>query len=129
VRKLRVLVADDHEAMRGALVSVLRFEFSVVSIVADGKSLVDAALALSPDVIVSDVSMPVSSGPEAMKELSARGCRIPFVLVSLDPIGGEEFIRQGAAAFVSKTDIEHELAWVVRSVWITHNQRNGDYAA
>jgi DNA-binding NarL/FixJ family response regulator len=129
VRKLRVLVADDHEAMRRALVSVLCLEFTVVSVVADGKSLVDAALVLSPDVIVSDVSMPLSSGPQAIKELNARGCNIPFVLVSIDPTGSEEFVHNGAAAFVSKTDVEQELVWAVRSVWIAYNQGEAQYPA
>jgi len=121
VHKLRVLIADDHEAMRRLLVSILGVQFTVVSVVADGKSLVEAALALAPDVIVSDVSMPQMNGPQSMKELRAKGHDIPFVLVSIDSRGSDEFIRQGAAAFVDKMDIQDELLFTVRSV----SKKNG----
>jgi len=84
--------------------------------VPDGKSLVEAALALAPDVIVSDVSMPQMNGLQSMRELRAKGHDIPFVLVSIDSRGSEEFIRQGAAAFVDKMDIQDELLFAVRSV-------------
>jgi two-component system response regulator NreC len=116
VHKLRVLIADDHEAMRRLLVTILGVQFTVVSAVPDGKSLVEAALALAPDVIVSDVSMPQMNGLQSMKELRAKGHDIPFVLVSIDSRGSEEFIRQGAAAFVDKMDIQDELLFAVRSV-------------
>ena len=116
MHKLRVLIADDHEAMRRLLVTILSVQFTVVSAVPDGKSLVEAALALAPDVIVSDVSMPQMNGPQSMKELRAKGHDIPFVLISIDSHGSEEFIRQGAAAFVDKMDIQDELLFTVRSV-------------
>jgi DNA-binding NarL/FixJ family response regulator len=125
VHKLRVLIADDHEAMRRLLVSILSTQCTVVSAVADGKSLVEAALALAPDVIVSDVSMPQMNGPQSMKELKVKGYDIPFVLVSIDSQGSEEFIRQGAAAFVDKMDIQDELLFTVRSVSERNRQTCG----
>ncbi len=125
MHKLRVLIADDHEAMRRLLVNILSAQCTVVSAVADGKSLVEAAVALAPDVIVSDVSMPQMSGPQSMKELRAKGHDIPFVLVSIDSRGSEEFIRQGAAAFVDKMDIQDELLFTVRSVSKRNRQKDG----
>jgi len=117
VCKLTVLVADDHEVMRRLLVSMLRLEFRVVNAVADGESLLEAALSLAPDVIVSDVSMPFMNGPEVMKALIARGHKIPFILVSIDSSGKDEFIRQGAAAFLDKTqaDFQDDLLGAVHA--------------
>jgi DNA-binding NarL/FixJ family response regulator len=112
--KLRVLIAEDHEQMRRQLVRSLSLEFDVVGNLSNGGELVDLAISLNPDVIVSDVRMPVLSGPEAMKILRRTGYNIPFVLISISSCGAEEFIRQGAAAFVEKLDIGYELAHAVR---------------
>lgn len=113
--KLRVLVADDHELSRWAIARLLSIKFDVVGAVANGRKLVDAATILLPDIIVSDVSMPLLSGPQAMEELKRKGHEIPFVLVSVDPSCAEEYIRRGAAAFVEKIDIGRDLVPAVYS--------------
>jgi|SRR5882672_1817049 len=113
--KLRVLVADDHELSRWAIGRLLSIKFEVVGVVADGRKLVDAAAILLPDVIVSDVSMPLLSGPQAMEELKRKGHKIPFVLVSVDPTSAEEYVRRGAAAFVEKVDLGRDLVPAVCS--------------
>jgi len=81
----------------------------VIGAVADGAELVNAAMSLHPDVIVSDVSMPSLSGPQAMDQLKGRGSKIPFVLVSTDCSGERELIRQGASGVVAKIDMGREL--------------------
>jgi DNA-binding NarL/FixJ family response regulator len=115
MNKLRVLVADDHDEMRWAIVKTLLGHFDVVGAVANGRKLVAAAIELQPDVIVSDVSMPMLTGPEAMKELKSGCHEMPFVLISVDVSCIEQLIEQGAAAFVDKIDIGYELVAAVRS--------------
>jgi DNA-binding NarL/FixJ family response regulator len=114
MRKLRILIAEDHEQMCWQLVRSLRPEFDVIGCVPDGRKLVELAVSLNPDVIVSDVRMPVLSGPEAMEILHRTGCYIPFVLISICSCGAKEFINQGATAFVEKLDIGYELAPAIR---------------
>jgi DNA-binding NarL/FixJ family response regulator len=113
MHKLRILVADDHGDVRWAIIRFLSEEFHVVGSAADGRSLVDAAITLVPDVIVSDFSMPLLNGPEAMDELRATGLDIPFVFVSADATRVEECIEAGGMGFVQKTDIGHELTRAV----------------
>jgi CheY-like chemotaxis protein len=60
-RRLRVLVADDHTAIRLAIQGQLSTEFDVIGSVANGKDLLRDALALHPDVIVTDIAMPFLS--------------------------------------------------------------------
>ena len=120
MRELRVLIADDHEEIRSAIVQMLSNDFKIVGVAGDGEELVESAISLNPDVIVTDISMPLLSGPEALKELSARGYDIPFVLVSMNPFGADEFIRQNASAIVDKLDIAHELAPAVHSAALGH---------
>jgi DNA-binding NarL/FixJ family response regulator len=113
VNKLRILVADDHGDMRWAAIRLLSEEFSVVGSAADGRNLIDAAITLMPDVIVSDVRMPLLTGPEAMNVLRATGLNIPFVFVSTDVYNVELCIEAGCMGFVHKLDMGYELVRAV----------------
>jgi DNA-binding NarL/FixJ family response regulator len=113
--RLRVLVADDHRDTRQAIEGVLSAEFDVIGSVANGKDLLRDALALHPDVIVTDIAMPFLSGPQVMDEVKSRGHDIPFVLISVGFSGVDDFIDHGATAIVRKHDMASELAQAVRS--------------
>ena len=113
--KLRVLIADDNEDARRLIFRLLSSKFEIVGSVANGRQLVDAATALHPDVIVSDICMPIVTGPEAMRELKTTGLDIPFVLISVNLVEAEELVQEGATAFVDKVDMGYELASAVRA--------------
>src|SRR4051812_16399044 len=66
-----ILLADDHPIVRDGLRSLLEEEFTVVASVDDGVALVEAAKALKPDVIVTDLSMPRQGGLDALRALGA----------------------------------------------------------
>ena len=103
--KLRIIIADDQPDMLEALTFMLQRDFEVVCAVEDGRSLVEAACSQHPNVIVSDIRMPGLTGPEAMKELCARGEKIFFVLISAD----QDFPAPPTWSFVAKTDLFSEL--------------------
>jgi CheY-like chemotaxis protein len=104
-----VLLADDNPPMLLMLEVELSRLFAVAGAVPDGRRLVAAALAATPDVIVSDLSMPGLDGLEAMRMLRELGHRVPFVIVSADPDAEAECLSSGAAAFVPKQDIATAL--------------------
>jgi CheY-like chemotaxis protein len=81
---LRVVVADDHERMRDCLIKILERDCEVVGSASNGYELVDVATRMLPDVIVSDVQMPLLGGTGAMKALQEGGLDIPFVFVCCD---------------------------------------------
>jgi len=112
LNKLRIIIAEDHEDMRQALVFMLKDHFEVICAVNDGRELVDAAISNQPDVIISDISMPRLSGPQAMRELRTRGYSFPFLFVS----SVHEFLGQCAWSFVDKMDVSSELIQAVQSV-------------
>ena len=62
--RIRVLLADDNQAMRDILTSTLLPEFEVIQAVSDGGEAPAAATQLLPDVAILDISMPVLSGIE-----------------------------------------------------------------
>jgi CheY-like chemotaxis protein len=105
-----------HAPIRQLLTRILAEHFRVYSPVADGRALVEAALARKPDVIVSDVDMPVLGGLAAMVLLKQLGCRASFVMVSADDAVEGECVDVGAAAFLSKDRVSKELAAIVGAV-------------
>jgi CheY-like chemotaxis protein len=114
-RKLRVLVADDNDDIRRTIVNILREEFEVVDQAQCGLELVSLASRLAPDVIVSDLVMPLLSGLEAMRALRAAGLAPPFVLVTASTGDALQWINLGALAVVSKLDLDEELVTAVKS--------------
>jgi DNA-binding NarL/FixJ family response regulator len=113
--RLSVLVADDHEKMRDCLVRVLQTEFDVIGAVGDGDELVNAAIELEPDVIVSDIHMPRLSGIEANKRLREQGVDVPFVFVSTDPSPMHR-LEGALGAYVGKADLISHLNAKVQCV-------------
>jgi DNA-binding NarL/FixJ family response regulator len=115
LEKLRVLVAEDHDSVRGILVSLLQSEFAVVAAIGDGEKLVKAADLLRPDVIVSDILMPLKDGLSARAELLSMGIEVPFVFVTLmDPRLLSPL--PGTISYIHKSDLISELNDSVRAV-------------
>ena len=110
----RVVLAEDHLEMAHRMFAILSADFDVVAMVGNGEELVRAVYRHSPDVVVSDVHMPIRNGLEAMKELRADGLRVPFVLVSSAFNGLTNCAKWGAAACVSKGNLASELNQAVR---------------
>ena len=77
----------------------------------DGQSLFEAAMSLKPDVIVTDISMPILSGIEASRRLSESGCgaKIIFLTVHSDADFAQACLATGAFAYVVKSRITTDL--------------------
>ena len=86
----RLLLADDHPDTAELLRSLLQPEFDVIAHVQDGRALVCAAERLSPDVIVSDITMPGLDGIAAAAAILVKdpAARIILVTVHGDPVPG-----------------------------------------
>ena len=99
-----VLLADDHPQTAAMLRSLLEGPFDVVDCVADGDALVNAAERLSPDVIVSDISMPRMDGIDAAYRILARNrdARVVFVTVECDVSVVERSLAAGVLGYVVK---------------------------
>ena len=114
--RLRVLVADDNDDVRIAIFKLLDpAEFDIVAGVSSGCQLVDAAVALKPDVIVSDQMMPSLTGTEALAMLRAAGYTIPFVLQTTTDLDAQAWLDMGVLCVVDKFDLHSDLVTAVRS--------------
>lgn len=116
---IRVLLADDHAAIRAGLRMVLEAapEVEVVGEAADGAIAVRQATALRPDVVLMDIRMPGMDGIEATRAITAAGVAEVLVLTTFDI---DEYIfgalRAGAAGFLLKTVEPAALVDAVRAV-------------
>lgn len=109
---VRVLIADDEPLFLEMVAALLTAEgLEVVGRAEDGREAIDRTLALTPDVTLMDISMPILDGIEATREIRRR---IPTacVLVLTGSTVAEDIDRArkaGAAAFLSKDRIGSEL--------------------
>jgi len=119
VNGLRVLLADDHRAVREGLRALLeRAGLNVVGEAADGRAAVDAALAFRPDVVVLDLVMPVLNGVDAAREIS-RGAPEPFCILLAGLAGSRlavEALESGVRGFVTKAQGSEDLIEAIRVV-------------
>ncbi len=106
-----MLLADDHRLVADALASLLRDSFDLLGPVLDGRSLVEEAARLRPDIIVTDAFMPILNGIDAAREIKSRGLDSKIVMMTMhpDPKLAAEAFRAGALGFVSKQSAGEEL--------------------
>jgi DNA-binding NarL/FixJ family response regulator len=120
--KVRILLTDDHPGFTEMAEHLLEPEFEIVGKVADGQSLFDAAMRLEPEIVVTDISMPVLNGIEAAEQLKKSGCRsrIIFLTVHLGADFVHRCISTGALGFVTKSRVATDLVPAVREALAGH---------
>jgi two-component system nitrate/nitrite response regulator NarL len=119
-RRIRVLVADDHPAMRGALARLVREHgaLELVGEVADGEQAISMIARQRPDVALVDVRMPKLHGLGLLRRLRAEDCPVRVLLISGsdDSEIAHEAICLGAAGFLSKDAEEAEICDAIVAV-------------
>ncbi len=104
-----MLIVDDHSAFRALAGRLLRTDgYDVVGEARDGRSGLDAAAALRPDVVLLDVRLPDMDGFEVARRLADGGCTAAVVLTSSseDPLFADRAVSAGARGFVAKHDLD-----------------------
>jgi len=116
--KTRVLLADDHTLVAEALKSLLAEPFDLVGVVHDGRALVEAAEKLRPDVIVTDISMPLLNGLEAVRQLRERRPETRIIVLTMhrDTHLAASAFRAGVSGYLLKISPSEELVTAIREV-------------
>ena len=119
-KKIRILLADDHNIMRRGLRLLLERQpgFEVVGEAADGRLAVERAEAAKPDVVVLDIAMPNMSGIEAAQRISASLPQTAIVILSMHSDEGYVLraLKAGAKGYVLKDSAENDLIEAIRAV-------------
>ena len=116
--KPRVLLADDHTILLGALEKLLGDECEIVGQAADGRALIAAAEQLKPDVIVLDISMPLLNGLDAARQIKQKlkTVKLIFLTMNEDADVAAEAFRAGASGYLLKRSAAAELSTAIREV-------------
>ncbi len=117
---VKILIADDHQAMRETLKTLLAQDknLEVIGEAGNGKEAIESAKALHPDVVIMDIAMPVMNGIDATKILlhEMPGLQV----IGLTMYSNHHFINSmmdaGASTVLSKDTLYQEILYAIRSV-------------
>jgi PAS domain S-box-containing protein len=113
----RILVVDDHEAVRRGLRTLLsaRSDWSICGEAADGLEAVQKVKALRPNVVLMDVSMPLMNGLEATRIIrrDSPSCQVVIVSQNDPTVVARQATEVDAAAYIPKTNLARDLFPVI----------------
>lgn len=115
-----MLIADDHTILRHGIRALLEAEpeIEVVAEAADGREAIEKVRALSPDVVLMDIGMPVMNGLEATRHIKKESPDTQVIVLTMHD--NEEYIVQmlsaGASGYLLKRIAATELVSAIHSV-------------
>ncbi len=116
---MRILLADDHALFRDGVASLLgAWGHEVVGQASDGASAVDMAVALHPDLVLMDVSMPGGGGMEATRRIAAAAPQVAIVMLTASEDIDDLFaaIKAGARGYLLKNLDSADLRGMLEAV-------------
>jgi DNA-binding NarL/FixJ family response regulator len=120
MKKIRVLLADDHTILRQGIRVMMEAEpdISVVGEASDGRQAVQLTIKLRPDVAVIDLAMPLLNGLEATRQITKQNPSAKVLMLS--SYGDNEYVHQvtkaGAAGYLLKHTVVDDLINAIREV-------------
>jgi len=121
-----VLFADDHAMLMDGLISLVRQEFDIVGVARDGRALIDMAKQSGPNVIVTDISMPILNGIDAVRILrkESNSSKVVILTMHADFALVAEAFRAGASGYILKISGCDEFLTAMRCI-----ARGGTYVS
>lgn len=120
MKRIRVLLADDHKLVRAGIRSLLEQlpGVDVVAEASDGKEALLLVKEHQPQVVLMDISMPGLNGLEATRHLTATCPEVRIIILSIysDEEHVYQSLRAGAAGYLVKDAATEELELAIRSV-------------
>ncbi len=120
MKKIRIIIADDHAVLRSGLKALLHCysQFEVIGEAGTGLEAVNLVSKQQPDVLILDLSMPDMSGVDCIKEIRSRRVACPILVLTM--YDDEEFIkevmRSGANGYVLKRSADTELMEAIKRI-------------
>ena len=117
---VRIMIADDHAVVREGLRMILEAsgDMNVVGEALDGREAIEKAVALKPDVIIMDISMPEMNGIEATRTICERLPAVKIIILSMHHTNEHIFraIQAGARAYLLKESAGASVAKAIHAV-------------
>ena len=120
MKKLRILLADDHTLVRQGLRRILeeKSEWEVVGEARDGREAVLRTLELKPDLVIMDIAMPQLNGTEATRQIARKSPDVQVLVLSMhmDETYVLQTLRAGARGYLLKDSVDADLLRAVTAV-------------
>ena len=117
-KDIKILIVDDHLALREGLKVILQLEsdFSIIGEAENGKQAIKLARALVPDVIIMDMDLGDMHGTEVTEVILAHQSEICVIGFSMhtDPELAEAMLKVGAKTYLIKSDAPDQLISAIR---------------
>ena len=118
---IKLLIADDHEIYRDGLKIMLRKQagIEVIGEASNGKELIALTQRLRPDIILTDIVMPVMDGVEATRQLKMQYPSINIIALSMFDQDNLiiEMLESGAKGYLLKNADKSEIIEAIKSVF------------
>lgn len=119
--RIRLILADDHEIFRDGFRVMLRkySEIELVNEAADGRELIRQVREHTPDVVITDIKMPVMDGVEATKILKREFPDLPIIALSMFDEENliVDMLESGAKGYLLKNAPKEEIITAVNTVY------------
>lgn len=129
---IRILLVDDHAIVRAGYLALLakQSDLQVVAEAADGNQAYQAFKAHSPDVVITDLSLPGISGLEVIARIKQRDAKAKILVFSMhqQPSFALQATRAGALGYVTKSSPPEELLRAIHDVYAGHPTLSADIA-
>lgn len=120
IKKIKIIIADDHHLFREMLYHLLNDEedMEVIGEACNGQEAVDLSKKLNPDILILDINMPVMDGLEAIRQVVKNNATTKVLILTAieDDDYIFKFIREGAAAYLLKDATPLETLKTIRAV-------------
>ena len=120
MKKIRVLIVDDHAVLRAGLRTLLNLQpdMEVVGEAAEGLEALEKTKRLDPEVVLMDLSLPGMEGLEATKELKKTHPNVKVLILTMheDRRFLYPALKAGASGYVVKRAADTELIDAIRAV-------------
>ena len=124
MRKLRILVADDHEIVRRGLVALIKGhpDWEVCAECDDGRRAVEQAKEMKPDITILDIGMPILNGLEATRQILRDNSNVRVLILTITDTDQvvQAVLDAGARGFLLKSDAARDLIMAVEA--LQHNR-------
>jgi NarL family two-component system response regulator LiaR len=121
MKKIRVLVVDDHTIVRDGISALLALtgDIEVVGEATNGYEAINVVRELHPDIVLMDIAMPIMGGLEATRRISKEFPKTKVLVLTQHDDKEYVFpvIESGASGFISKAGASTELVMGIRSVY------------
>ena len=120
MKRMRILIADDHAVVRKGLVQIISesFDMHVAAEACTGQEVLDQVQKNDFDVILLDINMPGKSGLDILKILKKEKPNIPVLILTIFPEDqyAMRVLKAGASGYLTKESAPDELITAIRTV-------------